>query len=118
MDLKYIEGFVEGCLDRIGKDEPEDEDLLRDLWEGQGERDTVLMVLQAECEVLPGGPEDLPPFQNPEVLPGRSISSVPHIRVRIYPRYSRHVCQSSAVRPSITAPPGTLGGRLEMTSLS
>ena len=118
MDLTYIEGCVEGGLDRIGEDEPEDEDLLRDLWEDQGERDTVLMVLQAECEGLPGGPEDLPPFQNPEVLPGRSISSVPHIRVRIYPRYSRHVCQSSAVRPSITAPPGTLGGRLEMTSLS
>ncbi len=55
---KYIEGFVEGCLERIGEDESEDEVLFRDLWEDEAERETVLMVLQAECKVLPGRPED------------------------------------------------------------
>jgi hypothetical protein len=28
------------------------------LWEGAAEKETVLMVLQAECEVQPGRPED------------------------------------------------------------
>src|SRR5215204_7057621 len=32
LDPKYVEGFVEGCLERIGEDEPEDEDLFRDVW--------------------------------------------------------------------------------------
>ncbi len=27
-DPKYIEGFVEGCLERIGEDDPEGEDAL------------------------------------------------------------------------------------------
>jgi hypothetical protein len=49
---------VEGCLERIGEDEPDGEMFLRDLWEDEGERETVLMVLQADCEVLPGRPED------------------------------------------------------------
>jgi hypothetical protein len=31
MTENHGEGFVEGCLERIGKDEPDDEDLLRDL---------------------------------------------------------------------------------------
>lgn len=29
LDPKYIEGFVAGCLERIGEDESEDEDLFR-----------------------------------------------------------------------------------------
>ena len=61
LDPKYIEGFVEGCLERIGEDDPDDEDLFRDLWEDEAERETVLQVLQAECEVLPGRPEDYLP---------------------------------------------------------
>jgi hypothetical protein len=32
LDSKYIEGFVEGCLERMGEDEPEDEALFRGLW--------------------------------------------------------------------------------------
>jgi len=36
LDAKYIEGFVEGCLERIGEVEPEDEDLFRYLWEDEG----------------------------------------------------------------------------------
>jgi hypothetical protein len=60
LDPKYIEGFVAGCLERIREDEPEDEALFRDLWEDEGERERVLQILQAECEVLPSRPEDLP----------------------------------------------------------
>jgi hypothetical protein len=58
LDRKYVEGFIEGCLERIGEDEPEDEALFRELWEDESERETMLMVLQAGCEVLPGRPED------------------------------------------------------------
>jgi hypothetical protein len=39
-------------LERIGQDEPEEED----------ERVTVLMVLQSECEVLLRRPEDHLPY--------------------------------------------------------
>ncbi len=30
---RYVEGWVEGCLERIGEDDPEEEQLFRDLWE-------------------------------------------------------------------------------------
>ena len=50
-------------LERIGEDEPEDEALFRDLWEDEGEREAVLMILvQAECEVLAGRPKDYFPY--------------------------------------------------------
>ena len=29
LDQKYVEGFVEGCLERNGEDDPEGKDLLR-----------------------------------------------------------------------------------------
>ena len=60
LDPKYIEGFVEGCLERIGEEDAEEEVLFRDLWEDEGERETVLEILKAECEVLPGRPEHYP----------------------------------------------------------
>jgi len=47
---------VEGCLERIGEDEQEGEVMLRILWEDEGEMDTVLEILKAECEVLTGRP--------------------------------------------------------------
>jgi hypothetical protein len=57
LDPKYVEGFIEGYLERIGEDEPEDEVLFRDLWEDEGERETVLTILQARsarcCRVDP-----------------------------------------------------------------
>jgi hypothetical protein len=58
LDPKYSEGFVEGCLERIG----EDETFFRDLWEDEGERETVLEILKAEFEVLPGRPEAYFPY--------------------------------------------------------
>jgi hypothetical protein len=62
LNPKYVEGFVEGCLERMGEDDPEDEAPFRDLWEDEGERETVLRVLQAECDVLPRRPEDYSPY--------------------------------------------------------
>lgn len=56
LDPKYVEGFVEGCLERIGGDDPEGEMLIRDLWEDEAEKETVLSILKAECDVLPGRP--------------------------------------------------------------
>lgn len=55
LDEKYVEGWVEGCLERIGEDDPEGEDLLRGEWE-EGDRDLVMEVLQAGCEVRTGRP--------------------------------------------------------------
>jgi hypothetical protein len=46
---------VEGCLERIGEDDPEGEDLLRSEWE-EGDRDLVLEVLKGEVEVRAGRP--------------------------------------------------------------
>jgi hypothetical protein len=56
LDPAYVEGFIEGCLERIGEEDPAEEDLFRDLWEDEGERETVLEALQADCEVRPGRP--------------------------------------------------------------
>ena len=42
---------------RIGEDHPENEAMLRDVWEGEAEKKTVLDILKAECEVHPGRPE-------------------------------------------------------------
>jgi hypothetical protein len=39
-----------------------DQALFRELWEDEGERETVLQILKAECEVLPGRPEDCSPY--------------------------------------------------------
>jgi hypothetical protein len=57
LDEKYVMGFVEGCLERIGEDDKEEELFLRDLWE-EGEGELVLEILQEECEVVAGRPED------------------------------------------------------------
>ncbi len=57
LDPKYVEGFVEGCLERIGEEDPEGEALMRELWEDEGEKQTVLDILKAECKVLAGRPE-------------------------------------------------------------
>jgi hypothetical protein len=33
LDPKYVEGFMEGCLERIDEEDPDGETFLRDLWE-------------------------------------------------------------------------------------
>jgi hypothetical protein len=42
---------VEGCLERIGEDNPEEEQLFRDLWEDETQREVVVDCLKAEYEV-------------------------------------------------------------------
>ena len=51
LDPSCIEGWVGGCLERIGEDEPEEERLFRDLWEDETQRDVVVESLKADCEV-------------------------------------------------------------------
>jgi hypothetical protein len=63
-DEDYMRGFVEGCLERIEDEEPEEVGFLRDLWESGGEEDRgyVLDILKAECEVREGRFDDRPEF--------------------------------------------------------
>jgi hypothetical protein len=57
LDEKYIEGFVEGCLERIGEDYPDEEQIFGDLWEDETQREMVLESLKAaDCEVRAGRP--------------------------------------------------------------
>ena len=56
LDPAYVEGFVEGCLERIGEDEPEEERIFRDLWEDKTQREVVVESLKADCEVRSGRP--------------------------------------------------------------
>ncbi len=56
LDERYVEGWVEGCLERIGEDDPGEERLFRDLWEYETQREVVIESLKADCEVRPGRP--------------------------------------------------------------
>ena len=50
------EGFVECCLERIGEDDPEEEEeIFRDLWEKETQREVMVDCLKADCEVRTGG---------------------------------------------------------------
>ena len=49
-------GLVEGCLERIGEDHPEEELLFRDLFEDETQREVVIESLKADCEVRTGRP--------------------------------------------------------------
>ena len=57
LDERYVEGFVEGCLERIGEDYPDEERLFRDLWEDETQREVVVESLKADCEVRTGRPQ-------------------------------------------------------------
>ena len=54
-----VSGWVEGCLERIGEDYPEEELLFRDLWDEETQRDVVIESLKADCEVRTGRPPSL-----------------------------------------------------------
>src|SRR5215217_61023 len=67
LDERYVEGWVEGCLERIGEDHPEEELLFRDLWEDETQREVVIGSLQADCEVRTGIPhQGQPPDRGPK----------------------------------------------------
>jgi hypothetical protein len=51
LDPAYVEGFVEGCLERIGEDNPDEEEIFRDLWDEETQREVVVESLKAGCEV-------------------------------------------------------------------
>jgi hypothetical protein len=51
-----VEGFVEGCLERIGEDNSDEEEIFRDHWEDETQREVVIECLKAECEVRRGRP--------------------------------------------------------------
>lgn len=56
--LAIYEGWVEGCLERIGEDDPDEEQVFRDLWEDETQRDVVVESLKADCEVRTGRPRE------------------------------------------------------------
>src|ERR687892_1321128 len=56
LDERYVDGWVEGCLERIGEDHPEEEQLFRDLWDDETQREVVIESLKADCEVRTGRP--------------------------------------------------------------
>jgi hypothetical protein len=59
LDAHYVEGWVEGCLERIGDDDPAEEQILRDLWADETQREVLIDSLKADCEVRTGQPAGL-----------------------------------------------------------
>ena len=51
LDAAYVEGLVEGCLERIDEDEPEEERLFRAHFEDKAQRDVMIESLKVDCEV-------------------------------------------------------------------
>ncbi len=49
-----IAGFAH--LHNNGEDDPEEENLFRDLWDDETQRDVVIDCLKADCEVRTGRP--------------------------------------------------------------
>jgi hypothetical protein len=47
LDPMYIGGFVEVCLETIGEDAPDEEQIFRDLWEDEPQREVVIKSLKA-----------------------------------------------------------------------
>ena len=56
LDEKYVECFVEGCLERIGENDPDEELPFRDLFKDETQRDLMIESLKADCEVRTGMP--------------------------------------------------------------
>jgi hypothetical protein len=49
--LKYVEGFVAGCPERIGEDDPHEETFCQDLWE-EGEVHQAYKLLRLQQSPL------------------------------------------------------------------
>ena len=56
LDPAYVEGFAEGCLERIGEDDPDQVQIFRDLWEDETQREVVIESLKADRNVKAGRP--------------------------------------------------------------
>jgi hypothetical protein len=56
LDERYVEGLAEGCPNRIGEDDPDEELLFPDLWDDETQQNVVIASLQADCEVRAGRP--------------------------------------------------------------
>ena len=57
LDPAYVEGFVEGCPERIiDEDDPDEEDFLRGLWEDGDDRGFVPEAPKGGVEVRTGRP--------------------------------------------------------------
>jgi hypothetical protein len=91
---RYIEAWVEGCLERIGEDNPDEELLFRNLWEDETQWDVVLESLKADCEVRRGEASGSLRYIPSEGVcaegVGRSIQSVnPNVEEHPLPRTPR-----------------------------
>jgi hypothetical protein len=60
LDPAYIEGWVEGCLERMGEDHPDEEQVFRDLWEDETQRE---VVIEASRPTARSGRAGLPVFE-------------------------------------------------------
>jgi hypothetical protein len=56
-----LKGWVEACLERIGEDNPDEEQLFRDLWDDETQREVVIESLKADS--ASSGREDLRGFE-------------------------------------------------------
>ena len=56
LDPAYVEGFVGGALERIGEDDPDEEEFLRGIWEDGDDREFLLETLQSGVEIRAGRP--------------------------------------------------------------
>jgi hypothetical protein len=59
LDPHYVDSWVERCLERIGEDDPDEEQLFRELFEDETQRDVVTDSLKADCEIRTGRPPGL-----------------------------------------------------------
>ena len=56
LDPAYVEGFAEGCMERIGEDDPDQVQIFRDLWEDETQREVAIESLKADRKVRAGRP--------------------------------------------------------------
>src|SRR5918993_867873 len=77
LDERYVDGWVEGCLERIGEDYPEEEQLFRDLWDEETQRQ-VGGVVRPPAATLPARPSELYLGATTEIRGQAAWSPSPH----------------------------------------